>query len=223
MKKELLAKGLSKVLLGLALLAALLFLPAGTWRYPGAWLFLCLLFVPVLLLGAALLWKAPQLLRKRLNAKEKEGEQKTVLAVSALMFVGGFVLAGLDHRFGFTSVPRWLQIAASAVFLLSYGLYAEVMRENVWLSRTVEVQQGQQVVSTGLYGVVRHPMYAVTVLMFLSIPLILGSLAAFCVFLIYPVLMVLRIRNEEKVLEEGLAGYREYQRKVKYRLCPLIW
>lgn len=223
MKLKLLISAVTKYLLGLLMVGALLFLPAGTLRYPGGLLFTALLFVPMLLLGAVLFLKAPELLEKRLQSKEKESAQKGVIALSLFMFVGGFVLAGLDFRFGWSTVPLWVTITAAVLLLLSYALYAEVMRENAYLSRTVEVQEGQKVVDTGLYGIVRHPMYAVTTLLFLSIPLVLGSWIAFAVFLVYPVLMVLRIKNEEKVLAEGLPGYREYQTKVKYRMIPFIW
>lgn len=223
MKSKLLISAVTKYLLGLLIVGALLFLPAGTLRYPGGLLFTALLFVPMLLLGAVLFLKAPELLEKRLQSKEKESAQKGVIALSLFMFVGGFVLAGLDFRFGWSTVPLWVTITAAVLLLLSYALYAEVMRENAYLSRTVEVQEGQKVVDTGLYGIVRHPMYAVTTLLFLSIPLVLGSWITFAVFLVYPVLMVLRIKNEEKVLAEGLPGYREYQTKVKYRMIPFIW
>lgn len=223
MKSKLLISAAAKYLLGLLMVGALLFLPAGTLRYPGGLLFTALLFVPMLFLGVVLFLKAPELLEKRLQSKEKESAQKGVIALSLFMFVGGFVLAGLDFRFGWSNMPLWLTITAAVILLLSYGLYAEVMRENAYLSRTVEVQEGQKVVDTGLYGIVRHPMYAVTTLLFLSIPLVLGSWIAFAVFLVYPLLMVLRIKNEEAVLAEGLNGYREYQKKVKYRMIPFIW
>lgn len=223
MKSKLLISAVIKYLSGLLMVGALLFLPAGTLRYPGGLLFTALLFVPMLLLGVVLFLKAPELLEKRLQSKEKESAQKGVIALSLFMFVGGFVLAGLDFRFGWSTVPLWVTITAAVLLLLSYALYAEVMRENAYLSRTVEVQEGQKVVDTGLYGIMRHPMYAVTTLLFLSIPLVLGSWIAFAVFLVYPVLMVLRIKNEEKVLAEGLPGYREYQKKVKYRMIPFIW
>lgn len=223
MKSKLLISAVIKYLSGLLMVGALLFLPAGTLRYPGGLLFTALLFVPMLLLGAVLFLKAPELLEKRLQSKEKESAQKGVIALSLFMFVGGFVLAGLDFRFGWSTVPLWVTITAAVLLLLSYALYAEVMRENAYLSRTVEVHEGQKVVDTGLYGIMRHPMYAVTTLLFLSIPLVLGSWIAFAVFLVYPVLMVLRIKNEEKVLAEGLPGYREYQKKVKYRMIPFIW
>ena len=220
---KLLISALTKYLAGLFLVGLILFLPAGTLNYPGGWLFCGLLFVPMLILGIVLWLKAPALLEKRLRSKEKLSAQKSVIGLSLLMFVGGFALAGLDFRFGWTSVPGWLVVTAACLLLLSYGLYAEVMRENAWLSRTVEVQEGQQVVDSGLYGIVRHPMYAVTTVLFLSIPLVLGSWIAFAVFLIYPALMVKRIRSEEQLLEAELPGYADYQKKVKYRMIPFLW
>lgn len=220
---KLLVRALMKFVVGLAMVGALLFVPAGSLCYGNAWLFLGLLFLPMLLLGALLWLKAPALLEKRLNAKEDEGAQRGVVAVSALLFVGGFVVAGLDFRFGWSKLPTWVCVAASVVLLISYALYAEVMRENAYLSRTVEVQEGQTVVDTGLYGIVRHPMYAVTVWLFLSIPLVLGSWWSLLCFLPYVVVIVVRIRNEERVLEKGLAGYTEYKRRVKYRLLPFVW
>lgn len=220
---KLLLNALTKYLAGLMLVGLLLFLPAGTLRYPGGWRFTALLFIPMLLLGIVLFLKAPDLLKKRLASKEKENAQKAVVGASLLMFVGGFVAAGLDFRFGWSAMPGWLSTAASVVLLLSYGLYAEVMRENAYLSRTVEVQEGQKLIDTGLYGLVRHPMYMATVLLFLSIPLVLGSWWAFAIFLIYPALLVGRIRNEETVLEAGLPGYTEYKQKVKFRMIPFIW
>ena len=214
---------LVKYIAGLVMVALLLFPAAGTWRYMNGWLFIALLFLPMLALGLVLLFKAPGLLEKRLNSKEKETAQKGVVLVAFVMFVAAFVLAGLDYRFGWTQVPAWLVAASSVLLLASYALYAEVMRENAYLSRTVEVQQGQRVVDTGLYAIVRHPMYAVTILLFLSIPLVLGSWISFALFLIYPATIVLRIKNEEEVLEQGLEGYKEYKEKVKYRLLPGIW
>ena len=216
-------KALFKFLLGLALVAALLFLPAGSLAFANAWLFLAVLFVPMLFLGIVLLIAAPRLLEKRLDAREKEGTQKGVVLISALLFLVGFIVAGLDFRFGWTEVPLWLVIAATVVLLVSYALYAEVMRENAYLSRTVEVQEGQSVVDTGLYGIVRHPMYAVTVWLFLAIPIVLGSFLSLLCFLPYIPVIVLRIVNEERVLDEGLAGYKEYKTRVRYRLIPFIW
>lgn len=220
---KLLINALTKFILGLAMIAALLFLPAGTVQYPGGWRFVGLLFTPMLILGTVLFLKAPDLLKKRLNHREKESAQKRVIGASVLMFIGGFVAAGLDFRFGWSAVPRWMVTAASIVLLLSYGLYAEVMRENAYLSRTVEVQEGQKVIDTGLYAIVRHPMYMASTLLFLSIPLVLGSWFAFAIFLVYPFLLAGRIRNEEAVLAAGLPGYAEYQKKVKYRMIPFIW
>ena len=223
MRKNLAARAVSKYLAGLVMVALLLFVPAGSLAYPNGWLFISLLFIPMLVLGFVLLFKAPELLEKRLNAKEEQGEQRKVVGLSALLFLAGFVTAALDFRFGWSQLPGWLVLAASAVLLLSYGMYAEVMLENAYLSRTVEIQENQKVIDTGLYGIIRHPMYTSTILLFLSIPLVLGSGIAFLLFLVYPVLIAKRIRNEEQVLEEGLAGYREYKQKVKYRLIPFIW
>ena len=201
----------------------MLFLPAWTLAYPGAWLFIGLLFVPMLIMGAFMLVKSPKLLEKRINNKEKEKTQKGVIGLSGLMFPIGFVLSALDFRFGWSNVPLWCIIAASILFIIGYAMYAEVMRENAYLSRTVEVQEDQKVISTGLYGIVRHPMYLATLLMFLPLPLILGSFWGLIPFALYPVIIVARILNEEKVLTEGLDGYAEYKRKVKYRLIPFVW
>lgn len=223
MKAKLLLQAAVKYLVGLLMVGALLFLPAGTIRFWNAWLFFTLLFIPILIMGIVMLCKAPELLQKRLNGKEKEAEQKTVTKLSRLMFLLGFIAAGLDHRFGWTSVPIWLTAAAAVLLLLSYGIYAEVMRENAYLSRTVEVQEGQKVIDTGLYGMIRHPMYTATIFLFLSIPLVLGSWISFLIFLVYPVIIVRRIRNEEAVLEVGLPGYAEYKQRVRYRLIPFIW
>lgn len=216
-------RAIIKFITGFLLLGLFIFLPAGTLAYADGWLFLALLFVPMVFLGVFLFIKAPALLEKRLNAKEDESEQKGVVAFSALIFAAGFVLAGLDFRFGWTRVPTWTAIAAACIFLISYALYAEVMRENAYLSRTVEVQKDQKVIDTGLYGIVRHPMYAATVFLFLSVPIILGSWISFAVFCFYPALLVVRILNEEKVLEAGLDGYADYKKKVKYRLIPFVW
>ncbi len=223
MKTKLLLQAISKFTMGLIVVGALLFLPAGTFTYWNGWLFIGLLFVPMFVLGAVLLWKVPKLLEKRLQSKEKESAQKSVIGLSLLVFVGGFVVAALDYRFGWTTLPLWLVIAASVLLLVSYGLYAEVMRENAYLSRTVEIQENQKVIDTGLYGVVRHPMYFAATLLFLSFPLVLGSGIAFVIFLLFPLLLVKRIQNEEKVLEKGLPGYKEYKQKVKYRLFPFVW
>ena len=223
MKERLWLNAAVKFVGGLLLMAALLFLPAGSLCYPNAWLFLALLFIPMLLLGVILLIKAPELLRKRLNAKEKSKEQKSVVGLSGMMFLAGFVISSLDYRFGWSEMPQTIVIAASVLLVTSYGMYAEVMRENAWLSRTVEVQAGQKVIDTGLYGIVRHPMYTATILLFLSVPLVLGSFFGFAVFLIYPVLIVKRIMEEEKLLTEELEGYREYRNRVKFRLIPYLW
>ncbi len=220
---KLLINALTKYLAGFVMVALLLFPAAGGFDYMKGWLFIALLFVPMFLLGLVLFFKAPDLLKKRLNNREKEKAQKGVVFAALLVFVGAFLLAGLDYRFGWSDIPGWLVAAASVLLLISYGLYAEVMRENAYLSRTVEVQEGQKVVDTGLYGIVRHPMYAVTIMLFLSIPLVLGSWISFALLLLYPLVIILRIKNEEKVLEEGLAGYSEYKNKVKYRLIPGIW
>ena len=222
-KMKLFLSALTKFLCGLVLVGALLFLPAGSFAFVGGWIFIGLLFIPMLILGAVLLVKSPELLQKRLSAKEKENTQKGVVALSGLLFLVGFIVAGLDYRFGWSHVPAWLVIVASVILLASYALYAEVMRENAYLSRTIEVQEGQKVVSTGLYGIVRHPMYAVTIWLFLSIPLVLGSFWAFLCFLPYPIIMAVRILNEERVLSKGLEGYEDYKKKVKYRLIPFIW
>lgn len=191
--------------------------------YWNAWLLIVILFIPMLILGIVLTVKNPELLRKRLNAKEKEKEQKGVISIGGLMFISGFIVAGLDYRFTWSILPNWLVYVSAAIFILSYILYAEVLRENEYLSRTIEVQENQKVIDTGLYGIVRHPMYAVTIPLFLSMPLVLGSLFAFFIFLIYPVITVIRIKNEEAVLEKNLEGYAEYQKRVRYRLIPFIW
>lgn len=220
---KLLLNSIVKLLSGLVMIAILLFLPAGTWHYLHAWLFIALLFVPMTMIGIWLYLSQPNLLAKRLGNKEREQQQKNVVALSGLMFISGFVLCALDYRFGWSSVPVWFVVVASVIFLLGYGMYAEVMRENAYLSRTIEVQEGQQLIDSGLYGIVRHPMYTATILMFMAIPLVLGSFWALFVFAIYPILMVLRIQNEEQVLAKGLAGYPEYQKRVKWRLVPFIW
>ena len=220
---KLFLNALTKFTAGLLLVALLLFLPAGTIRYPGGLLFLCLLFVPMLLLGILMLARARDLLAKRLDVKEKQGTQKGVVAVMGLIFLGGFILAGLDFRFGWSKVPLPVVIVASVLFLVGYALYAEVMRENAYLSRTIKVEEGQTVISTGLYAVVRHPMYTASTVMFLSLPLILGSWYALIPFALYPVIMVVRIHGEEKLLTAELSGYEEYRRKVRYRLIPFIW
>lgn len=223
MTKKLFFQAIFKFLAGVALLFLLIFLPAGTLDYWNAWLLMGILFIPMFLAGIVMMCKNPELLRKRLNAKEKEDEQSLVIKLSALMFLLGFVAAGLNFRFQWLILPAWVSWAAAVVFLLSYLLYAEVLRENTYLSRTVEVQENQTVVDTGLYGIVRHPMYGATVILFLSMPLVLGSLISFVIFLMYPAIIAKRIRNEEKVLEDGLAGYAEYKKKVKYKVIPFLW
>ena len=212
-----------KFFMGLVMVCALVFLPAGSLGYLNGWLFIGLLFVPMLLLGLVLLFKSPELLKKRLDAKEKQATQRGVVALSGLLFFVGFVVAGLDFRFGWSSVPSWAVVVASAVLLISYALYAEVMRENEYLSRTVEVQEGQRVVDTGLYGVVRHPMYAVTIWLFLAMPVVLGSWWSLACFLPYIPIIAVRAINEEKLLAAELDGYADYMKKVKYRLIPFIW
>ena len=220
---KLLFNAVTKFIIGLFFVSTLLFLPAGSFDYMNGWLFIGLLFVPMLILGIVLFIKAPTLLEKRLGAKEKENAQKGVVALSGLLFIVGFVVAGLDFRFGWSHVPTCVVIVASVILLIAYALYAEVMRENTYLSRTVEVQEGQQVIDKGLYGIVRHPMYAVTLWLFLSIPVVLGSLWSLLCFAPYVAVIVVRIRNEEKVLEAGLEGYSEYKKRVKYRMLPFVW
>ena len=220
---KLFVSALVKFLIGLLLVGLLIFLPAGTLAYPGGILFLCLLFIPMLIMGIVMLARARDLLAKRLDAKEKQAAQKGVQSLSGLVFIAGFVLAGLDFRFSWSNVPLPAVIAASVIFLTGYGLYAEVMRENAYLSRTVKVEEGQTVVSTGLYGIVRHPMYTASILMFLSIPLVMGSWYALIPFAFYPALMVIRVLDEEKLLTAELQGYAEYKTKVRYRLIPFIW
>ena len=220
---KLILNALTKFVFGIVLVGAMLFLPAWTWDYVGAWLFIGVLFLPMLVVGIVLFVKSPALLEKRLDGKEKQKTQRGVVALSGLMFPLGFVISALDFRFSWSRVPVWLSVAAAVVFLLGYVMYAEVMRENAYLSRKIEVQEGQSVVSTGLYGVVRHPMYLATLIMFLPIPLILGSLWGLVVFSIYPVLIVIRILDEEKLLTDELDGYAEYKKKVRYRLIPFVW
>ncbi len=223
MGRKLFIQALVKYLSGVLLLSLLLFIPAGTLSYKNAWLLMGLLFFPMLIAGIVLMLKNPELLRKRLNSKEKQAKQKSVILLGSLMFICGFVVAGLDYRFQWLIQPKWIPIAASVIFLFGYLLYAKVLHENTYLSRTIEIQEDQKIIDTGLYGIVRHPMYSSTLLLFLSMPLILGSFFSFLIFLIYPVITVKRIRNEEQVLEEGLAGYAEYKKRVKYRLVPFVW
>ena len=223
MTKRLFFEAIAKFFAGLVMVSALLFLPAGTMDYPGGWLLIAILFIPMFLAGLVMMAVNPSLLRSRLNAKEKEREQDQVVKLSGLMFLCGFLLAGLDFRFGWSHLPFAVNCVGAVLFLLAYVLYAEVLRENTWLSRTIEVQDGQTVVSTGLYGIVRHPMYAVTLLLFLSMPIVLGSIPALLVFLVYPLIIAKRIRNEEEVLSRDLPGYTEYLQKVRWRLIPYIW
>lgn len=214
---------MGKFILGAAAIGLMLFGSAGTLRYWNAWLLMGILFIPMFFAGIVMMLKKPELLKKRLNAREQQAEQKQVIALSGLMFLVGFILAGLNFRFGWIVMPAWVSWAGAIVFLLAYLLYAEVLRENAYLSRTVEVQQGQKVIDTGLYGMVRHPMYSATIILFLSMPLVLGSVISLAVFLIYPILIVKRISNEEAVLEQDLDGYSAYKEKVKYRLIPFVW
>ena len=223
MTTKLFAQAITKVLSGLLLMGVLLFLPAGSFSYWNGWLLIAILFVPMIVAGFILMAKNPELLKKRLNAKEEQSEQKTVIVLSALMFLAAFIIAGLNFRFGWIILPDWIVYVATAVFLLGYILYAEVLRENAYLSRTVEVQEDQKVIDTGLYGVVRHPMYMSTFLLFLSMPLVLGSVISFVIMLVYIPIIAKRIRNEEQVLEEGLKGYSEYKMRVRYKVIPGIW
>ena len=223
MDSKLFAQAVAKFFCGLAIVCLILFLSAGTLIWRQGWLLVGILFIPMFAAGLVMMKKTPDLLRRRLSAKEKEGEQKTVIALSGLMFLAAFVAAGLNVRFGWIELPMWVSYAAAAVFLAAYALYAEVLRENVWLSRTIEVQKNQKVVDTGLYGVVRHPMYMTTLLLFLSMPLVLGSPISFGIMLLYIPIIAKRIRNEEKVLEDGLEGYAEYKKRVRYKVIPFIW
>ncbi len=223
MTKKLFWSAIAKFSTGVLSVGLSLFLPAGTLRYPNAWLFLGVLFLPMFFAGIVLMVKNPKLLEKRLHAKEKEREQSMVIKLSGLMFVSGFVLAALDFRFSWLPLPQAVSCIAVGVFFAAYLLYAEVLRENTYLSRTIEVQENQKVIDTGLYAVVRHPMYSATVLLFLSMPLVLGSLISLVAFLFYPFILVKRIQNEEKLLEAELDGYREYKAKVRYRLIPFVW
>jgi len=223
MDKGLLTQSLTKFFLGVILLGVLLFLPSGSFRYWQGWLLMGILFVPMFVAGLVMMAKNPELLRKRLNAKEKEAEQKTVVALSGMLFFAAFVVAGLNWRFDLLVLPDWAVWVAAGLFLASYLLYAEVLRENAYLSRTIEVQEGQKVIDTGLYGIVRHPMYMATTVLFLAMPLVLASPLSFLIMLGYIPVIAKRIRNEETVLEEGLEGYRDYEKRVKYRIIPRIW
>lgn len=223
MTKKLFISAIVKFLAGVVLVGALVLLPAGTFNFIGGWLFMGLLFVPMFIAGIVMMIKNPYLLEKRLDVKEEQAEQSLVVKLSGLMFLAGFVVAGLDFRFGWLPLPKAVMIIASVFFLVAYALYAEVLRENTYLSRTVEVQENQKVIDTGLYGIVRHPMYSATLLLFLSMPLVLGSVYAFIIFLVYPLIIVKRLKAEEEFLEKELKGYKEYKQKVKYRLIPFIW
>ena len=223
MDQKLLTQALAKVILGIVLMGLLIFLPAGSFRYWQGWLLMGILFVPMIVAGFVLLARNPDLLRKRLNAKEEEKKQKTVVALSGLLFIAVFVVAGLNWRFQWNLLPNWMVWVAAVLFLVSYLLYAEVLRENTYLSRTIEVQENQKVIDTGLYGIVRHPMYMATTFLFLMMPLVLASPVSFLLMLLYIPLIAKRIRNEETVLEKGLEGYADYKKRVKYRLLPFIW
>lgn len=223
MSKKLFFQAIVKFLLGVILVGVLVFLPAGTLNFINGWIFMGILFVPMFIAGIVMMIKNPYLLEKRLDAKEKQAEQSLVVKLSGLMFLAGFIVAGLDFRFGWWPLPKAVSIAAAVVFLVAYALYAEVLRENTYLSRTIEVQENQKVIDTGLYGVVRHPMYSATLLLFLSMPLVLGSVISFVIFLAYPLIIIKRLKAEEEFLEKELEGYSEYRKKVKYRLIPFIW
>ena len=223
MNKKLFIEALIKYFFGVLLVGLLLFLPAGSFNYLGGWLFMGLLFIPMFIVGVILMIYNPELLRRRLNAKEKESEQKDVIAISGIMFLLGFILAGLNYRFNWIVLPSIVMIIGAIIFIISYILYGIILKQNEYLLRTIEVEENQKLVDTGFYSIVRHPMYSITILLFLSMPFVLGSLISFFIFLVYPFLMVKRINNEEKVLEKDLKGYKEYQKKVKYKLIPYIW
>ena len=223
MNIKLFFQAIIKFILGIIIIGLLLFIPANTMDYWNGWLFMGLLFIPMFIAGIIMMVKSPDLLRKRLNAKEKENEQKQVILFSGLMFLSGFIIAGLNYRYKWIVLPNFIVHISSVIFILAYIMYAEVLRENAYLSRTIEVQENQKVVDTGLYGIVRHPMYATTILLFLSMPFVLGSIISFVIFLVYPFIIAKRIKNEEEVLEKELVGYSEYKKKVKYKLIPFIW
>lgn len=220
---KLFLQAIIKYVFGVLIVGGLLFIPANSFDYWNGWLFMGLLFIPMFIAGIILMIKNPELLRKRLNSKEQENEQKWVLLFSGLMFIAGFIIAGLNYRYRWIEMPNVVTIISSILFIIAYILYAEVLRENTYLFRTIEVQENQKVIDTGLYGIVRHPMYAVTILLFLTIPLVLGSIISFIIFLIYPIIIGKRIKNEEKVLEKDLKGYTEYTKKVKYKVIPFVW
>ena len=223
MNIKLFIQAILKFLLGLILVGGLLFIPANTFNYINAWIFIAILFIPMFIFGIILMIKNPTLLKSRLNTKEKQNEQKLVVGLSGLMFISGFIIAGLNYKYNWIKLPNIVVIISSIVFIIFYILYAEVLRENTYLSRTIEVVDNQKVIDTGMYGIVRHPMYIITIILFLMIPLVLNSLISFFIFLIYPIIIIIRINNEEKVLEKELKGYIEYKKKVKYRLIPFIW
>lgn len=216
-------QALIKFVSGLIMVILLIFVPAGTLHYINGWILTGILFIPMLIIGIVMSVKNPELLEKRLNAKKKDSGQKNIIRFSGIIFLAGFIVAGLNYRFKWLIIPQWAVIISSIVFLLSYAMYAEVLRENTYLSRTVEIQENQKIIDTGLYGIIRHPMYTATIIMFLSIPLVLGSFHSFVIFLLYPVIIVMRLSNEEKFLENNLDGYSQYKNKVKYRLIPFIW
>ena len=216
-------RAIIKYVLGVIIVGSLLFIPANSFEYWNGWIFMGLLFIPMFIAGIVLMIKNPELLRKRLNAKENKKEQKIVILSSGVMFIAGFIIAGLNYRYRWIELPNIVIIISSILFIIAYVLYAEVLRENTYLSRTIEVQENQKVIDTGLYGYVRHPMYAVTILLFLTIPLVLGSIVSLLIFLIYPIIISKRIKNEEKILEKDLKGYTEYKKKVKYKVIPFIW
>ena len=223
MDKKLFMRAITKFILGFVLIALLLFIPSGTLNYWNAWLFICILFVPMFIVGIILMIKNPNLLRKRLNAKEKESEQEMLLLLGGVMFICGFIVSGLNYMLNWIILPKRIVFIATLIFISTYILYGEVLRENMYLSRIIEIQEDQKVIDTGLYSIVRHPMYSSTILLFLSIPLILGSLLSFLIFMLYPIIIANRIKNEEQVLEQGLKGYSEYKKKVKYKVVPFIW
>jgi len=223
MSIKLFFQAITKFIFGVILIGVLIFWPANTINYWNGWLFMGLLFIPMFIAGIVMMIKSPELLKKRLNAKEKEDEQKDVIKLSGLMFLVGFIIAGLNYRYSWIILPNSVVIISSVLFILAYIIYAEVLRENTYLSRTIEVQENQKVVDTGLYGIVRHPMYSATILLFLSMPLVLGSVISFIIFLVYPFIIAKRIKNEEEVLEKQLKGYSEYKDRVKYKMIPFVW